>query len=100
MSTSYLHSSFTENTLQPTYTGILFYVNPGQSREYSGLDGREVGDSFFLHIAQACSGAGSLAVKWLGREADRSSQTSAKVKNTWIYTHIPAYVFLAWCLIS
>jgi hypothetical protein len=30
-----------------------------------------------------------------GREADHSSPASAVVKNTWIYTSIPPYVFLA-----
>jgi hypothetical protein len=34
-------------------------------------------------------------VKRPGREADHSSQTSAEVKNTWIYTSTPPYVFMA-----
>jgi hypothetical protein len=33
-------------------------------------------------------------VKRLGREADNWPQTSAVVKNTWIYTSTPPYVFL------
>jgi hypothetical protein len=30
-----------------------------------------------------------------GREADRSLPTTAEVKNTWIYTSTPPYVFVA-----
>jgi hypothetical protein len=33
-----------------------------------------------------------------GPEADHSPPTSAEVKNTWIYTSIPPYVSMAWCL--
>jgi hypothetical protein len=33
-------------------------------------------------------GAFSLGVKWLGREADHSSPSSAEVKNAWSYTSI------------
>jgi hypothetical protein len=39
-------------------------------------------------------GAVSLGVKRPGREADHSPATSAKVKNTWIYTSTPLYVFM------
>jgi hypothetical protein len=91
----------------------LFYAKPGQSTQYSGLDGRSfgvrapVGARFLsssrrsgLFWGQCETGTVSLAVKRLGREADRLSQTSAEVKNTWIYTPIPPYVFMAWCLIS
>jgi hypothetical protein len=34
-----------------------------------------------------------------GREADHSPPTSVTVKNTWIYTSTPPYVFMAYCLI-
>jgi hypothetical protein len=37
----------------------------------------------------------SLGVKRTEREANHSPQTSAKVKNTWIYTSTPLYVFMA-----
>jgi hypothetical protein len=33
--------------------------------------------------------------KEAGREADHSLPTSAEVKNTWIYTTTPRYVFMA-----
>jgi hypothetical protein len=39
-------------------------------------------------------------VKRSGREADHSLQTSAEVKEMWIYTSAPLYAFVAYCLIS
>jgi hypothetical protein len=44
-------------------------------------------------------GALFLGVKRPGREPDHSPP-SAEVKNTWIYTFTPLYVFMAYCLIS
>jgi len=41
-------------------------------------------------------GALSLGVKWPGREADHTPQSSAEVKNAWSYTSTPQYVFMAW----
>jgi hypothetical protein len=35
-----------------------------------------------------------------GREADKSSSASAGVKNAWIYTSTPPYIFMVWCLIK
>jgi hypothetical protein len=40
------------------------------------------------------------SVKWLEREADRSSQSSAKVKNVLSYTSTPQYVFTTWYLVK
>jgi hypothetical protein len=40
------------------------------------------------------TGALSLGVKQLGREADHSPPTNAEVKKTWIYTSIPPYIFM------
>jgi hypothetical protein len=37
----------------------------------------------------------STEIKRQWREADHSSPTSAEVKNTWIYTFTPPYVFMA-----
>jgi len=34
------------------------------------------------------------------READHSLPSSAEVKNTWMYSSIPQYVLLAWCLVN
>jgi hypothetical protein len=39
-------------------------------------------------------GALSAGVKWPGREADHSPPKSAEVKNTWIYTSTPPYIFM------
>jgi hypothetical protein len=38
----------------------------------------------------------SLGVKQPGREAHCSPPTSAEIKNAWIYTSTPLYVFMAW----
>jgi hypothetical protein len=35
-----------------------------------------------------------------GNEAGHSPIFSAKVKNTWSYTTIPPYIFMAWCLVK
>jgi hypothetical protein len=35
-----------------------------------------------------------------GREADHSPPALAGVKNTWIYTSIPPYIFMAWYLVK
>jgi hypothetical protein len=60
-----------------------------------------------LHIVQTGSGTRPISypmgtgwvlspgVKWPGRESDHSFPTTAEVKNTWIYTSIPPYVFTA-----
>jgi hypothetical protein len=45
-------------------------------------------------------GALCLAVKWLGHEADHSPLFSAQVKNAWIYTLTPPYIFMAWHLVK
>jgi hypothetical protein len=78
-----------------------------------GLDGRRVGVRvpvevrflFSLHVVQTGYGAqppiqwvpGTLSpgVKRPGREADHLPPTSAEVKNTWMYTSTPPYVFMA-----
>jgi len=46
------------------------------------------------------TGAFSTEVKQPGREADKSPQSGAKIKNAWSYTAIPPYVFMALCLIK
>jgi hypothetical protein len=35
-----------------------------------------------------------------GREADHSLPSSVEVKNAWIYTSTPPYVFMAWCSVK
>jgi hypothetical protein len=47
---------------------------------------------------QWVSGTLSPGVKRPEREADHSPSSSEEVKNTWIYTSIPPYTFMAWCL--
>jgi hypothetical protein len=47
-----------------------------------------------LPPAQWVTGALSPGVQQLGRQADHSPPTSAKVKKTWIYTSTPPYVFM------
>jgi hypothetical protein len=34
------------------------------------------------------------------RETENSSPSSAEVKNAWLYTSNPQYVFMAWCLVK
>jgi hypothetical protein len=36
----------------------------------------------------------SQRIKWPGQEADHSLPTSVKVKNMWIYTSTPPYIFM------
>jgi len=44
-------------------------------------------------------GALSPGVKWPGREADHSPQSSAEAKNAWSYNSVPSYVSMGWCLV-
>jgi hypothetical protein len=41
------------------------------------------------------TGAFSLGLKWLEREADHSLPASAEIKKIWIYIAIPPYAFMA-----
>jgi len=45
-------------------------------------------------------GALTSGVKWMGREADHLSPSSAEVKTAWSYTPLPLYFFTAWYLLS
>jgi hypothetical protein len=74
-----------------------------EGSEFEPRKGQEVSP---LHVVQTDSGAhpasylmdtgGSFPrVKWTVREADHSPPNSAEVKNTWIYTATPPYVFMA-----
>jgi hypothetical protein len=42
----------------------------------------------------------SLGVKWPGCEADHSLPPSIEVKNSWSYTPLPQYAFMAWCSVK
>jgi hypothetical protein len=46
------------------------------------------------------SGGSFPGVKRAGREAEHSPPSSAEIKNAWIYTSIPQYAFMAWCLVK
>jgi hypothetical protein len=46
-------------------------------------------------IFNGCQGIFLWGVKRTGRESDHLPPTNAEVKNTWIYTSIPPYVFMA-----
>jgi hypothetical protein len=76
----------------------------GWTTEGSEFESRYGQELSLLHVVQTGSGVhptsypmgmGALfpGVKRPGREADRSPPASAEVKNTWIYTSTPPYVF-------
>jgi hypothetical protein len=48
-------------------------------------------------LFQWVPGALSPGVKQPGRKADYSPPTIAEVKNVWIHTSTPPYVFMAYC---
>jgi hypothetical protein len=41
-----------------------------------------------------------VGVKLPENKSDHSPPSSAEVENTWSYTFIPPYAFMAWCLIK
>jgi len=49
------------------------------------------------HPIRMDTGAFSPGVKRPGRKADKSTPSSAEVKNAWRYTSITPHVFMAWC---
>jgi len=55
-------------------------------------------DRFGAHPASYPMGTGafSLRIKRPGHEADYSPPSSARSKNTWSYTSLPQYAFIAW----
>jgi hypothetical protein len=77
----------------------------GWRTEWSEFDSRYGQKLSLLHVVQTGSGAhpaylmgngGSFpGVKRPGREADHSPPTSAEVKNTWLYTSTPPYVYIS-----
>jgi hypothetical protein len=72
--------------------GSEFECSWGQ--EFSLLHSAQTGSG--AHPAyQMGTGALSLEVKQQGREGDHSPPTSAEVKNKWIYTSTPPYIFMA-----
>jgi hypothetical protein len=68
--------------------------SPGRGKIVLSTSSRPVLGPTQLPI-QWIPGAFSRGVKRPGREADYSPPTSAEVKNTWIYTSTPPYVFMA-----
>jgi hypothetical protein len=77
-----------------------------------GFDSRKVKHIFFYSTESRPSlgptqppiqwvlGALSPGVMWPGRDDEHLPATSSEVKNRWIYTPTPTYVFLASCLIN
>jgi hypothetical protein len=58
-------------------------------------------DRLGVHPSYPVGTGGSFpGVKRPGREADHSPPASAEVKEMWIYTSIPPYAFMTYCLIS
>jgi len=61
---------------------------------------------FAIPVSRPALGATQHLIQWIpgvkqpGRESDRSSLSSAEVKNAWSYTSTPLYVFKAWCLVK
>jgi hypothetical protein len=47
-----------------------------------------------------CTWALSLGGKWLGREVEYCSPTSAEIKNGGAITQLPPHDFISWCLIN
>jgi len=43
---------------------------------------------------------GTVVIKRPEREDDHSPQSSAEIKNTWNYTPLPQYAFMAWCSVK
>jgi hypothetical protein len=69
-----------------------------------GLDGRGIGVRFPVGVRiffsprppiQRVMEALSPEIKRPGRESDHSTPASVEIKNTWIYTSTPPYVFMA-----
>jgi hypothetical protein len=81
------------------------WLQAGWPRGRSSSPGRDI--NFLLSTSsRPVLGPIQVPIKWvprvkrLGCEADPSPATSVEVKNTWIYTPSPPYVYMAWCLIS
>jgi hypothetical protein len=55
---------------------------------------------FLLASYPIGTGSFSSGLKRPGREADRSSPSSAEVKNVWRYTSTLQYAFIAWYLVN
>jgi hypothetical protein len=104
-------TNFEVNWPWKIYYPFSIYVGAGIATAY-GLDDRGVevrvmvGSRIFSTSSkpalgptkppiQCLPGALSPGVKQPGCEANHSHPTSAEVKKTWIYTSIPAYVFMA-----
>jgi hypothetical protein len=60
------------------------------------ISSRLIGSETHLasYLLSTGRGGGFLEVKRQGREADHSPPTSAEIKNMWIYTSTPPYVFM------
>jgi hypothetical protein len=78
------------------YIRYSYWLRAGRPRDRSSRPSRQ--GFFLLHVSRQVLGptqSPSARVKPTGCEADHSPPTSAEVKNTWIYTSTPPYVFMA-----
>jgi hypothetical protein len=65
---------------------------------YSRFQFQTVSD---LHLSYlVTSGAIYPRMKWDDQEAVRSPPSGSEVNNSWIYTHMPLFVFIVWQLSS
>jgi hypothetical protein len=101
--------SFISTTNLPRFILMLYFRSLlATSRTADGKEFEsQYGQVFsLLHVVQTGSGAHTASnpkctralsreIKQPKREADHSPPNSAKVKNTWIYTSIILYVFMA-----
>jgi hypothetical protein len=83
------------------------WLRAGQLRDWSSSPGRGKSfsslcrpDLFWALPPASYPEALYPVVKRPEPAADHSPPTTAQVKNTWLYTSTPLYVFMAWCLIS
>jgi hypothetical protein len=86
------------------------WLSAGRARRSSSSPGR-VKNFLFSTSSRPALGSTQPPIQWApgtlspranrpGREADHSPPASAEVKKMWIYTFIPSYAFMSYCLIS
>jgi hypothetical protein len=97
--------------LQHTWAGQLSGIALGYGLDGRGFESQQSLGIFLFAVSipvlrptqprtQWVSGTIFLGVKRPGREADHSPPSSAEVKNTWSYTSVPQYAFMAWCSVK
>jgi hypothetical protein len=74
--------------------------SPGRGWEFSFHHRVQTGSGAQPASYPMCTKGSFLGLKRLGREVDRSPQSSAEVKNEWSYTYTSHYAFMAWCSVK